>query len=140
MRLQHEQPLQLRHDHALLALVLALLVAGIGVLYSASQDMAAAATGDGLRFVKRQIANAAVGVAAMLVMSRIDYRRWQRSARFLLFCAGIGLGVVFLFAAVRGARAWVPVLGRSLQPVEFVRVALVLFLAAEIVRRSMSTL
>jgi cell division protein FtsW len=132
---RRDLPLQLRHDHALLGLVLALLVAGIGVLYSASQDMAAAATGDGLRFVKRQLVNAAVGMAALLVVSRIDYRRWRRAARFLLFCACIGLGVVFLFEAVRGARAWVPVLGRSLQPVEFVRVTLVLFLASELVRR-----
>jgi cell division protein FtsW len=124
-----------RHDQVILALVLALLVVGLGMLYSASLHQAEAATGDALAFVKRQLVNAAVGLAAMFAVARVDYRRWRRAARFLLFCATLLLGLVFLFEAVRGARAWLPFLGRSLQPVEFVRLALVVFLAAECVRR-----
>jgi cell division protein FtsW len=41
---------------------------------------------------------------------------------------------VFLFQAVRGARGWVPFLGGVLQPVEFARVAVVCWLAAELAR------
>lgn len=127
--------MRLRHDHAILLLTLLLVVVGLCVLYSASHEMARAATGDGLRFLKKQLLNAVVGLAAMLLVARTDFRLWRRAARLLLLGAGLGLLVVFFFDAVRGARAWVPILGRSFQPVEFVRVALVLFLAAECVRR-----
>ncbi|UCE02287.1 MAG: cell division protein FtsW [Candidatus Latescibacterota bacterium] len=127
--------MRLRHDHAILILVLALLVVGIGILYSASYELARAASGDGLRFVKRQLVNATVGLAALLLVSQIDYRRWRRAARLLLLFAALALCVVFLFDAVRGARNWVPFFGRTLQPVEFLRVALLLFLASEIVER-----
>ena len=127
--------MRLRHEQVILLLVLVLVVVGLVVLYSASQEMARAATGDSLRFLKKQMLNAGVGVAAMLLLSRLDYRLWRRAARVLLLAACGGLFVVFLFDAVRGARAWVPFLGRTIQPVEFVRVALVFFLAAEIVRR-----
>lgn len=125
--------MRVRHDHAILVLVLTLLVVGIGVLYSASHELARASAGDGLRFVKRQLVNASVGLAALLLVSQVDYRRWRRAARLLLLFATLGLCVVFLFDAVRGARNWVPFLGRTLQPVEFLRVALLVFLAAEIV-------
>lgn len=127
--------MRLRHEQVILLLVLVLVVVGLVVLYSASQEMARAATGDSLRFLKKQMLNAAVGLLAMLVLWRLDYRIWRRAARILLLAASLGLFVVFLFDAVRGARAWVPFLGRTVQPVEFVRVALVFFLAAEIVRR-----
>ena len=127
--------MRLRHHHAILLLSFALVVVGLVVLYSASQEMARAATGDSLRFLKKQLLNAAVGVTAMLLLSRLDYRLWRRAARLLLLLSCLGLFVVFLFDAVRGSRSWVPFLGRTLQPVEFVRVALVFFLAAEISRR-----
>ncbi len=127
--------MRVRHDHAILILTLALLVLGLGVLYSASHEIGLSRTGDGLRFVKRQLVNAGVGLAAMLLVSQIDYRRWQRASRALLVFAAAGLGVVFAFDAVRGAQNWVPLGTRSVQPVEFVRLALIFFLAAEIVRR-----
>lgn len=127
--------MRIRHDHAILVLTLALLVIGIGALYSASHELAQASTGDGLRFVKRQLGNAVVGLTAMLLISQVDYRRWRRAARMLFAFAVLGLGVVFLFDTVRGARSWVPLGARSLQPVEFVRLVLIFFLASEIVRR-----
>jgi cell division protein FtsW len=126
--------MRIRHDHAILVLTLALLVIGIGALYSASHELAQASTGDGLRFVKRQLLNAVVGLTAMLLVSQIDYRRWRRAARMLFGFAALGLGLLFLFDAVRGAQSWVPIGARSFQPVEFVRIALIFFLASEIVR------
>ncbi|MFQ5599858.1 MAG: FtsW/RodA/SpoVE family cell cycle protein [Candidatus Krumholzibacteriia bacterium] len=127
--------MRLRHDHAILILTLVLLVVGIGVLFSASHEKARVETGDGFRYVKRQLGNAGLGIVVLLIVSQIDYRCWRRVARLGLLFALIGLGILFLFAKVRGAHNWVPLPGsRSLQPVEFVRLALVFFLAAEIVR------
>jgi cell division protein FtsW len=126
--------MKLRHEHAILILALALLVVGLGMVFSASHDLARDKFGDPYFFLRRQLFRAAFGVGVLLLVSQIDYRHWRRWARLGLLLAGIGLGVVFLFHAVRGARGWVPFLGGVLQPVEFARVALVCFLAAEMAR------
>jgi cell division protein FtsW len=130
--------MRFRHDHAILALTLALMLVGLCVLYSASHELARAEFGDGLHYLKKQLLNAFVGLVAMLVVSRLDYRLWQRASRILLLVSSLGLFVVFFFGEVRGTRGWVPLLGRTVQPVEFVRLALVFFLSAELVRRGTS--
>lgn len=119
--------MRLRHDQVILALTLALLIVGLGMVFSAS-----ARYSDGVTFLQRQLVNACVGVAAMLAISSVDYRRWMRVSRLALVVAVALLGVLFFVDKIRGANNWLPFLGRSLQPSEFARLALVLFLAGEI--------
>lgn len=126
--------MRLRHEHAILILALALLVIGLGMVFSASHELARTRFGDGLFFLKRQLFRAVFGIGLLLLASQVDYRQWRRFARLGLLGACTGLGVVFLFNEIRGARGWVQIMGRTLQPVEFARLALVIFLAAEIVR------
>lgn len=126
--------MKLRHEHAILILSLVLLVVGLGMVFSASHELASAKFGDGFFFLKRQMFRAFVGIIALLVASSIDFRLWRRLARPGLLLAGGGLMVVLLFNEIRGARGWVQIMGRTLQPVEFARLALVCFLAAEIAR------
>jgi len=123
--------MKLRHDHAILVLTLALLVVGLGMVFSASHDLARARYGDPFFFVKRQLFRAGFGMLLLLLASQWDYRFWQRHARLLLLVSLVLLAVVLLFNAVRGSRSWLPVVG---QPVEFARLALVFYLAAEVVR------
>jgi cell division protein FtsW len=125
---------RLRHEHAILVLALALLVVGLGMVFSASHELARTRFDDGLFFLKRQMFRSLVGLVALLVASQVDYRVWRRLARPGMLLAIVGLAVVFLFNEIRGARGWVHIMGRTLQPVEFARLALVCFLAAEIAR------
>jgi cell division protein FtsW len=126
---------KLRHDHAILVLTLALLVLGLGLVFSASHELARSRFGDAFFFLKRQMVRAGIGMVLLLVASSIDYRAWRRWSRLALLCSVVGLVVVLAFNAVRGARGWVHLLNVTLQPVEFARVALVLFLAVEMARR-----
>jgi cell division protein FtsW len=126
--------MKLRHEHAILILALALVVIGLGMVFSASHDLARDKFGNSFFFLRRQLFRAAFGVGVLLLVSQIDYRNWRRWSRLGLVLAASGLAVVFLFQAVRGARGWVPFLGGVLQPVEFARVALVCWLAAELAR------
>ena len=126
--------MKLRHEHAILILALALVVIGLGMVFSASHDLARDKFGNSFFFLRRQLFRAAFGVCIMLLVSQIDYRNWRRWSRLGLLLAGVGLMVVFMFQSIRGARGWVPFLGGVLQPVEFARVALVCWMAAELSR------
>lgn len=77
----------------------------------------------------------AVGGAACLllifIVSRIDYRILY--SRFfvglVLAACAVMLGAVFLFPAVNGAQRWIKIFGISLQPSEFTKFGLVLFIS-----------
>ena len=127
--------MKLRHDQAILVLTLALTLLGLGMVFSASHELARTRYDDAFFFLRRQLIRAVIGVILLLVASNIDYRVWRRWARLGLLLAVVGLTVVFAFNAVRGARGWVRIMGATLQPVEFARLALVAFLASEIARR-----
>src|SRR5262249_17286637 len=126
--------MKLRHEHAILVLTLAILVLGLGMVFSASHELARTKFGDPFFFVKRQLFRAALGVILMLVASQVDYRQWRRVARLAFIVSCMGLGALFFCHAIRGARGWVPILGQTLQPVEFARLALVGVLASELAR------
>lgn len=126
--------MKIRHRHAILVLSLVLLVVGLVVVFSASHEFARTKTGSPFFFLRRQLIRAAVGVLVMLVVSEIDFRNWRRHAGKFLAVTTAGLVVVLFFHAIRGARGWVTLLGQTVQPVEFARLALVCFVAAEVAR------
>ncbi|MBI4496943.1 MAG: putative lipid II flippase FtsW [Chloroflexi bacterium] len=128
-----------RTDYWLLALVGALVVVGLQAVYSASFAIGLAEFGDGTYFVARQAMWAVVGLVAMLVCMRIDYRRWRRISPLLFLLALVALGLVLLPGAgvsQYGAQRWLR-LGPlpALQPSEFVKLAFVLYLAAWLASR-----
>src|SRR5919201_6494642 len=77
----------LRYDPWLLGAVLLLAVLGVVMVYSASAVYAGARLGDGLWFFKRQLAGAALGIAAMLFAMRLGPRRLEKLAAPLLLLA-----------------------------------------------------
>jgi cell division protein FtsW len=86
-------------------------------------------------FLKRQLVNAAVGLVVFLCAARIDYRFWSRVSRLAILLAFIALIALFLAEKVRGAQNWLSLPGaRTFQPVEFARLALIVFLASEMAR------
>jgi cell division protein FtsW len=97
--------------------------------------MARARYGDAFLFVRKQLFRAAIGVVLMLLASQWDYRNYRRLAPIGLFLSGVLLLFLLGVSAIRGQRGWFHLLNMALQPVEFARVTLVVFLASEIARR-----
>ena len=66
-------------------LLLTLLLTGIGLimLFSASFPSAFYETGDATYYVKRQAFFAAVGVAGMLIVGKLNYQRFRGAAKLL---------------------------------------------------------
>ncbi|MFY9861972.1 MAG: putative lipid II flippase FtsW [Candidatus Cybelea sp.] len=113
--------------------VAALVAIGLVMVFSASSATAYAEHGDIAYYLKRQLIWLAVGLAGAYVCYRLDYQRLRAAAPYLLVAAIAGLLLVFvphIGVGVNGGRRWLGTAGLSLQPSEFAKLALVIFLAA----------
>jgi cell division protein FtsW len=129
---------QPRTDYLLLSLVLILLSFGLIMVYSASHVLAVKRFGDGAHFFTRQLIFAGVGLGAMLVLSRIDYHRLYPLAPVILWL-GVALVLLVLVPGLGfkagGSIRWIRLGPLSIQPSEFAKLALVIYLAAYLSRR-----
>jgi cell division protein FtsW len=87
-------------------------------------------------FLVKQGLYAVVGVTAMLVLSRFDYHRLRPLAPILLVGAFVAcLAVLAVAPPINGARRWFVVGPVSIQPSEFAKIALCIWVAAVLARR-----
>ena len=87
-------------DFILFLTVLLLLALGITMVLSASSPSALATTGSSYTYVLKQLLSAAIGIVAMLILSRIDYKTY---ARFYKVGYAISL-IILLLVLVPGLR------------------------------------
>jgi cell division protein FtsW len=116
---------------------LGLVAFGLVMVYSASSARAMLAAGDPAYYLKRQAVNAVVGLAALLILSRLDLRVPRRLAGPLL--AGsvtLLVAVLVVGTSVKGARRWIAVSGFEFQPSELAKITLALWVAAFLARRA----
>ncbi len=124
--------------YLLLAVVGTLLAIGLVMVLSSSSVMAFARTGDSYVYFKKQATWAVAGVAVMLAVSRVDYRRWRRlGAPLLVLSAGMLVLVLVHPSAVSayGSTRWIAFGGLTFQPAEFAKLSLLLFSADVLVRK-----
>jgi len=126
-------PTRTGYDLMLLSVVFALLAIGLAMVYSASGIKAIDLQDDPRYFLIQQSAWVAIGLAAMLVVARIDYHRYKRLALPGLALAVVLLAVVLvpgIGTRVGGASRWLRVSSfAGLQPAELAKLALVIYLA-----------
>ena len=130
------------YDEFLVWLVLALLMFGLVMVYSASIDTAAANvhTGyNGAFFLIRQTGFVAVGLACGYAAFRVPVYQWQRSAVWI-FVGGLVLLALVLIPgigrSVNGSQRWLPLGIINLQPSEIMKLAAVLYAADYTVRKA----
>ena len=128
-----------RPDYSILVSVVALSLIGILMVYSSSAMRSYVLRDDALAIVAPQILWAAVGLAVMLVLMRIDYRLLRiTSLPAYLLAAGL-LVLVFVPGwqrVVGGSARWL-VIGPlpAIHPAEIAKLALVIVLAHWLARR-----
>ena len=130
-----------RHDpaYALLLAVTALTAIGIVMVYSASSVRSYISSADPAAQGLEQIVWAAIGITGLLVASRIDFRHLRYLA-IPTFVITLVLLVAVLIpgigSEINGSRRWIVIPGfGSLQPAEFAKLAVVLYLAHWLDRR-----
>ncbi|WP_223066369.1 stage V sporulation protein E [Paenibacillus caui] len=119
-------------DIWLLISILSLLTIGMVMVYSAGSVLGFHDYGDPFYFLKRQLLFAVLGLVAMFFMMNFDYRRLRKYAKLgLLVCFGL-LVIVLIpgIGAVRGgARSWLGISSFGIQPSEFMKLGMILFLS-----------
>lgn len=116
------------YDYTLLMVVLALLVIGLIVIYSATFRLAAEAFGDPGRWFRLQLTWAGLGLLAMYITSRIPYVLWRRLAvPGLLGTVALLVLVLVVGEEVNGSRRFL--LSGRLQPSEVAKFTLVIYIA-----------
>jgi cell division protein FtsW len=130
-------PGELRWETRLLAVVTATMVVfGIASMYGAA-SLLSGQSGEniGLSYALTQVSGAILGGIALLVVSRIDYRLWQRLAWPMLLFTVVLLVIPLLpfthgIAPLRnGARRWVDIGPVNFQPSELARLVIVIWCA-----------
>jgi cell division protein FtsW len=130
-----------RPDYLLLTIVGILVPIGLVMVYSASfMDALTTRDGNQLYYAWRQFTAAILGIVGLLVAQRLEYRVWRRySVHILAGTLVLLLAVLVLPASittVNGARSWIRLGPLSVQPSEFAKLALCIYFADWLSRRS----
>ncbi|MFH1486429.1 MAG: putative lipid II flippase FtsW [Chloroflexota bacterium] len=127
-------------DYVLLGLTAVLVVIGLQWVYSSSFVLSVMEYNDVTYFVVRQGISAVIGLALMLAFMNFDYHHWQRLSPLLMLGSLVLMCVIMIpgVGTTRyGATRWLS-LGPlpPVQPTEFVKLALILYISAWLAARS----
>lgn len=113
-------------DWVLLITVLLLVVVGLLSIYGISRD-------EGLKIFKRQLIYVFFGLILMLILALLDYRIFRDSNFFLLglyfFSLLLLVGVLLVGREVRGVSSWFRIGALGFEPIELVKLVIILVLA-----------
>jgi len=119
-------------DYKLFIAVAFLAIFGCIMIYSSSSIWAEFKFNDSFKFFKNQFIFYIVGIFVMFLLSKIDYKIYQKKSNFIiLICFSLlvlvlipGIGIVR-----NGSRSWFGVGGFGIQPSEAAKIGLVIFVA-----------
>ena len=121
-------------DLLLVAVTAVLVLLGFVAVYSGSAFRAAnnPNIADDMYYVKQQLQGALVGLGALVLLMRVDYRWYRRLALFGLLLSAVlilltqapGIGL-----RLNGAARWLVVGGVTFQPAELGKIAVAVFMA-----------
>jgi cell division protein FtsW len=122
---------KLKPDRILFFVTLVLVGFGVAMVFSSSAIVAKEKFGDPNYFSFKQLIFAALGLAVMFVVMKVDYHTYRHPAIVFSALSIVVALLVFVFflAAAANTHRWIQLAGFSLQPSELSKLALVLFLA-----------
>ncbi|HIU51221.1 MAG TPA: FtsW/RodA/SpoVE family cell cycle protein [Candidatus Merdicola faecigallinarum] len=120
-------------DFILLITVMILLALGLIMVLSASSPSSLSETGDdSYVYFRKQSGSALLGIAAMLFLSKVDYRFYKKFYK-IAYIGSIILLLMVLIPKVGveagGARRWIN-LGIQFQPSEIAKIGMIIFFAS----------
>ena len=124
------------YDYSLLFTIIFLILFGLVMIYSSSSYSAQLTyDGDSFHFVRRQGLIALGSLAVMIAISKMDYHFFARFARFSYILSYILMFLVMTIGkTINGQKRWLGVVYLTIHPTEFVKIALILYLSAIIVK------
>lgn len=114
-------------DRPMLLIIVALICIGLVMIFSSSYAHAETRYGDSYRLIKSQLRAALIGLATMLLVTRLDYRIIKKFG--LIACLviyGLNYAVPFIGSVFGGAKRWIQFSGFTMQPSELLKFAVIL--------------
>src|SRR4029450_3392113 len=128
---------KLKSDKVLFLATLLLVGSSVVMVYSASAAVAMNRFNQPYFFLTKQAMWAALGLAAMSIAMRFDYRHY-REPSFIWMALGVFVfalvGVLFS-APINGSRRWFGLGGFGVQPSELAKLSGIFFIAGPVQRR-----
>lgn len=123
-------------DFTLVITILILLGIGLVMVLSASSPSALSKSGNSYTYFSKQLIFAILGVIAMFVISKIDYRFYQKFYKHAWWISLLLLIAVKLVGdEVNGAKRWIKITETlSFQPSEMVKFLMIIFYAGILVK------
>jgi cell division protein FtsW len=121
----------------LCSLAATLVAVGVVMIFSASAIFAWDRHQDSMYFLKRHMAFLAVGITGFVCAMLVDMRQLRKYAPHFLI--GVGLALLFvglLGPKIGGARRWISIGAFNIQPSEFAKLAVILYLADRIAKKT----
>jgi cell division protein FtsW len=128
---------KLKSDKVLFLATLLLVCSSVVMVYSASAVLAMNRFNQPYFFLIKQGMWAALGLAAMSLAMRFDYRNYRQPS-FIWLAFGVvmaALVAVLFMAPINGSRRWFGVGGFGIQPSELAKLSAIIFIAALLERR-----
>ena len=124
-------------DFTLVITILFLLGIGLVMVLSASSPSALSESGNSYSYFSKQLLFAILGLLAMVFISKIDYRFYQKFYKHAWWIALILLALVLIAGkTVNGAKRWIGITDTTLsfQPSELVKFLMIIFYAGILTR------
>ncbi len=121
-----------KYDKLLLLAVIAIIIFGIIMIYSASSIWAEYKYQDPFKFVKAQSAFFLLGLLCILIISKLDINILYKKANLILLICFILLVLVLIpgIGSIRnGSRSWFGIGSLGIQPSEFAKLGLIIYVA-----------
>lgn len=119
-------------DLILLISVIAISIFGIIMIYSSSNIWAEYKFNDAFKYLKMQGLFLIVGIVLMIIISKIPYKYYLDKANIILVICFVLLILVLIpgIGKIRnGSRSWFGVGGLGIQPSEFMKLSLIIFIS-----------
>jgi len=128
---------KLKSDRVLFIATVLLLSLSMVMVYSASAVVAMERTGRPYLFLTKQAMWAALGMAVLALVMRVDYKTYKEPAFIWTTLGLVALGLIgVLFSPpVNNARRWFAIGGLGIQPSELAKLTAIFFIAALLERR-----
>ena len=123
-------------DFTLVITVLLLLSIGLIMVLSASSPSALAEDGNSYSYFTKQLIFAVLGIIAMLFISKVDYRFYQKFYKYAWVISFVLLALVLVAGdEINGATRWISITETlSFQPSEAVKLLMIIFYAGILVK------
>ncbi|QKY68926.1 putative lipid II flippase FtsW [Lentibacillus sp. CBA3610] len=119
------------YDFTLMITPVLLAAFGIVMIYSASMVLAVVEGNESTHYLVRQIQWFLMAMTGFVLTSLTPYRHYQKLIKLIIIFVVVMLGAVLIFGStVNNARSWFDFGPISLQPAEFAKLGLIIYLAS----------